>query len=218
MSDLRHLKIRLAHVMKGREKEEEHDQDELERRMSELAVRRLRFSELGPELYDSVVEPRLELFAELAPDALYVRDPHRVGGTVALNRERRYAASIDLGFEVACDGQVEHVMVPFHLRIIPILIQFEREDTLSVPLSEMTASDVAAYVDSKLETAMTTLMKVTENPFYKREHIVIDPVCRMTFHEDQAAASIVHDGKRVFFCAATCKERFEDNPQDYRLS
>lgn len=218
MNNLDDLRNRLGGVLQTEEQEHEHDQSDLERRMSELAIRRLRFSELAPHLYDSVVEPRLELFADLVEDSLYIRGEHRCRGVVAMNRERRYAASIELGFDVTCDGQIEHVLVPYYMRIIPILIQFERQATLSIPLADVTDGAVASFVDSKLESAMQTFVEVTRNPFYQREHIVSDPVCGMTFHEDQAVASIEHGGRNIYFCAMTCKERFEANPDEYSAS
>jgi Cu+-exporting ATPase len=43
----------------------------------------------------------------------------------------------------------------------------------------------------------------------------IDPVCGMTVDPERAAGSYEFEGRRYFFCAASCLERFKANPQAY---
>ena len=42
-----------------------------------------------------------------------------------------------------------------------------------------------------------------------------DPVCGMQVDEKKAAATLVHDGKKYYFCAPGCKSAFEKNPGKY---
>jgi len=42
-----------------------------------------------------------------------------------------------------------------------------------------------------------------------------DPVCGMLVKTDEAAARGEYQGKHFFFCAASCKESFDRNPQRY---
>ncbi|HEY5649119.1 MAG TPA: YHS domain-containing protein [Nitrospiria bacterium] len=42
-----------------------------------------------------------------------------------------------------------------------------------------------------------------------------DPVCKMEVREDQAAAKTDFRGTTYYFCALGCKERFEQNPEQY---
>jgi len=42
-----------------------------------------------------------------------------------------------------------------------------------------------------------------------------DLVCGMDVVEDSAAATLEYQGKTYFFCAETCKEKFEQDPQKY---
>lgn len=218
MTSLDSLKKRLDSVLQVQQQRQTHDHEELEVKMAELARRRLEFSKRAPELFETVIEPRLRLFAEQLPDSLYTRTTHGHSGIVSINRHRRYAAMVELEVSVTCDGQVEQILVPYELRIIPILIQFEREDTLSLPLFEADAAAVRAFVDSKLEGAARSYVELTNNPHYQREHLVIDPVCGMTIHEDQAAAVVEHEGRKIFFCAQVCKERFEQDPSEFVLT
>jgi Cu+-exporting ATPase len=42
-----------------------------------------------------------------------------------------------------------------------------------------------------------------------------DPVCGMIVKTDEAAGRSEYQGKSYFFCAVTCKERFDRNPQTF---
>ncbi len=42
-----------------------------------------------------------------------------------------------------------------------------------------------------------------------------DPVCGMSFRDEEAEATFVHKGKTYFFCSQTCKEEFEQSPEDF---
>ncbi len=42
-----------------------------------------------------------------------------------------------------------------------------------------------------------------------------DPVCHMSVDESKAAATSAYKGKTYYFCAKTCKERFDKEPEKY---
>jgi Cu2+-exporting ATPase len=42
-----------------------------------------------------------------------------------------------------------------------------------------------------------------------------DPVCGMMVDEKKAAATMVYKGTPYYFCAKSCKERFEKNPEPF---
>ncbi|MBT8335520.1 MAG: YHS domain-containing protein [Gemmatimonadetes bacterium] len=44
---------------------------------------------------------------------------------------------------------------------------------------------------------------------------VHDEVCGMTIDTDEAAASCLFQGKRYYFCAARCKQKFLEHPEWY---
>ncbi|MDQ5984590.1 MAG: hypothetical protein CSYNP_00285 [Syntrophus sp. SKADARSKE-3] len=43
----------------------------------------------------------------------------------------------------------------------------------------------------------------------------VDPVCKCTVDEENAAHSTEHNGKKVYFCSVSCKEEFEKSPLQY---
>jgi YHS domain-containing protein len=42
-----------------------------------------------------------------------------------------------------------------------------------------------------------------------------DPVCKMEVDESKAAGTAVYKGKKYYFCAESCKTRFEKEPEQY---
>ncbi|HUK56769.1 MAG TPA: YHS domain-containing protein [Nitrospiria bacterium] len=42
-----------------------------------------------------------------------------------------------------------------------------------------------------------------------------DPVCGMTIDEKKAAGNSVYKGATYYFCAKSCKEKFDRNPEQY---
>jgi Cu+-exporting ATPase len=42
-----------------------------------------------------------------------------------------------------------------------------------------------------------------------------DLVCGMEVNEEEAAASSLYKGKKYYFCAETCKQKFDENPEKY---
>ncbi len=45
--------------------------------------------------------------------------------------------------------------------------------------------------------------------------MAIDPVCKMTVDEKNAAHTSEYKGKKYYFCAPGCKKAFDANPQKY---
>jgi len=44
---------------------------------------------------------------------------------------------------------------------------------------------------------------------------VIDPVCRMTIDSEKAAATSDYKGQTIYFCAKSCKAKFDGAPEKY---
>lgn len=42
-----------------------------------------------------------------------------------------------------------------------------------------------------------------------------DPVCGMDVEEQKAAGTSQYQGRSYFFCSQSCKEKFNQNPEQY---
>lgn len=47
------------------------------------------------------------------------------------------------------------------------------------------------------------------------DQLTKDPVCGMMVEPAKAAATSVHEGKTYYFCAKSCKTRFDQNPKAF---
>ena len=45
--------------------------------------------------------------------------------------------------------------------------------------------------------------------------MAIDPVCKMQVNETKAAGTSEYHGKTYYFCAVSCKRKFDENPEKY---
>lgn len=45
--------------------------------------------------------------------------------------------------------------------------------------------------------------------------MAIDPVCGMKVDSEKAPTKTEYEGKTIYFCASACKEKFEENPEEY---
>jgi P-type Cu+ transporter len=45
--------------------------------------------------------------------------------------------------------------------------------------------------------------------------MAIDPVCKMQVDESKAAGKSDYKGTTYYFCNASCKTKFDQNPQQY---
>jgi YHS domain-containing protein len=45
-----------------------------------------------------------------------------------------------------------------------------------------------------------------------------DPVCGAKVNENKAPATSTYEGERYVFCGQECKDKFDENPQQYAKS
>jgi YHS domain-containing protein len=45
--------------------------------------------------------------------------------------------------------------------------------------------------------------------------MVIDPVCKMKIDENKAKGKSEYKGQAYYFCAVSCKEKFDKEPEKY---
>jgi YHS domain-containing protein len=45
--------------------------------------------------------------------------------------------------------------------------------------------------------------------------MVTDPVCKMQIDEKKAAGTSEYNGKTYYFCALSCKTRFDQDPEKF---
>ena len=213
MTDVDNLRSRIQMMLSSRRTKRAEKQQEVEDYMQALGRRQDHFVEVAAKIFESIVEPRLKLLEEQLEDASYQRSSE-TRGIVTLNRERRYAATASLEMEIQCDQEMRNLLVNYHLRIIPVLMEYRGQDSLVLPLEAVDDTRVASFVEEKLVECVQTYLKLQDIPAYRKSTFRRIPVCGMETQSD-GAISVVHDGKTYFFCSEVCKNRFLEQPSRY---
>ena len=161
--------------------------------------------------------PRFAVLAETFPNRLTPRvsqDGSRVTTGFACTEEYPVDTRIDITIEH--DAEFECAWLMFEVHIIPILMDYERQGRLDVDLGEAASLRVARFVEDRIVQFASDYLRVRDpDSFYQRDLRVTDPVCGMAFRRAEAAASVVHGGRKYFFCVPRCRELFEADPERY---
>lgn len=213
MKDLDNLRSRLQMMLSSRRIKRAEKQQEVEDSMEALGRRQDHFAEVAAKIFERIVEPRLKLLEEQLKDAGYQRSSE-TRGVVTLNREGCYAATVSLEMGIQCDQETRNLLVNYHLRIIPVLMEYRGQDSLALPLEAADDARVASFVEEKLVECVQTYLELQDIPGYRKSTFMRDPVCGMENPSD-GAISVVHDGKTYFFCSEVCKNRFFEQPSRY---
>lgn len=208
------LRKGLDALMAKTAREREGRQEALESDMQALVQREQGFQELAARLYAEVVGPRLALIREYCGDAEYHTAGSPNAGIVDFNTKRDYSASVQLYLAIVPDASFEAAVIQYRFQILPIFMEFQSDDSLTLPLDAIDEAALAKFVEDKILQSVDAYLRLQKEPQYQRGHMVADPVCRMSIHRAQAIPT-KHAGKTYYFCATACRDRFLKEPNRY---
>ena len=107
------------------------------------------------------------------------------------------------------------VLLEYCPRILPILLEFKRRETLTFPLDRMDEGLVVKFVEDRIVEFVETYLKLLKHPHYQRENLVSDPVCKMKFNRFIAAAQEMYGSQTYYFCVSECHRKFLAEPEKY---
>lgn len=212
MSDITDLQKRIdSEFAAGRERTAALQQQAVktyEDRQARLAT----FNSLCERL-QSVWRPRFEL--------LQAKFGENVKVTPSITREARRVvlavdspvASVKLEFSASTDTDVRNLVLQYDLEILPIYMQFKGHDEVAFPLDAVDDAAVGRWFDDRIVDFVQTYLSLSENQYYLKDHMVTDPVAKVSFPSFAAAATITV-GKNVFHFISqkTCDEFKKSNP------
>jgi len=185
--------------------------------MGALNARLDRFHALTTAWLKDEILPRLKALSAVLPSGR----PPRMGTSALaafLDRESsdEFPASAELVVQFAHDPEVERAHCTVRARIIPVLMQYEKEGTIEIDLDEAETPRLVEFIDQRICRFAADYLRIREpDSPYQRDRQVTDPVCGMTFHRWEAATSVQHNRRTWFFCTDECRERFEADPDKY---
>ena len=211
------LQARLRRVLEESESRRSSRLEERTREMEVLTDRLDRFAALTGAWLRDVVAPRLETLAAAFPNA---RRPRMTEGTgtavVEFGATDELPASCEVCVSFAHDPAVGRVHAMFRARIIPVLMEYEREGVLALEPREEERAKLEGFLDDRLCQFAEEYLRIREpNSPYQKDQTVVDPVCGMALRRWEAAATLRHGDHTYCFCMEECRRRFESEPGRY---
>jgi YHS domain-containing protein len=213
MSDTNDLAQRIEEKLAADEErrraleEEEHD------RRAEHELKVGRFAAVANDLASSVIRPRLEKLVSYFDNAAISSPESGCSHCVCrFESTPRFPASTTLEIAVAHDEAVEKFTITYNLEILPVFVEFEPRDSLTLDIEDPDRGRLAEWIDDKLVGFVDTYLKLEHIEQYQRRNIVTDPVCKARVHKGEAAAEAEFMRRRYFFCSEECRQKFVDDP------
>ena len=207
------MKERIEEILSREQEKIQKEEEKREAEMKDVEAHERRFGELSKHCYFDLIEPRLRTMESYFNDALYHSPRFGEMGAVEFNRDRRFDASItleELGIEP--DFDFKNVIVKYHLHIIPILMDFQDNDSLSFPIDNVDENRLIVFVEDKITQCVETYIRLQEHPAYHKHRTSTDPVCKKAVDCDFATACAVYENQKYYFCSTTCRDRFLERP------
>jgi YHS domain-containing protein len=157
-----------------------------------------------------VWQPRMEAFAKRFGDRVKVSlsaDPARRSALYDFKTE---LARVEMRLSVMTDQDVQKLILNYDLRIIPILMQYDKHAELELPLDAVDDETVAAWIDDRLVQFVRTYLSLHENQHYLKEHMVEDPIAHVRFPKFAAGATLESKGTTHYFISDETRQTFQE--------
>jgi YHS domain-containing protein len=207
------LRERLEYLMQHAEEERSVRMLQQKKQMSEIQQFHDLFITLTQLWFDDIILPKLFLLKEMFPNA---DAPSFLSNlqSCTLIFEQGNGYVVRAKFSVRLREKVEAgtVAVECETEIFPILVEYERKTHAEFPLMEVSAEQIAAFMDENILRFADVYLSIhnTNSPYMKDKR-AIDTVCGMDIFIADAAATRMYKKTRYYFCSKECLNTFEQN-------
>lgn len=191
--------------------------DEAAADFENLAERYQRFVEITEK---ALTDPRagyLQKLADRFDNAELTRSRTRVGllGQLRFRYTTRFPASVTLSLALTHDATVRNVFVTYDVEILPIFINYERHDEISLPIDAFDYDQAFQWVDDKIVGFVRTYMELQFAEQYQKENLVTDPVVGVRFSKIHAYTEETYQGTKYCFLTEDSHTLFMDSPERF---
>lgn len=208
MSDVSNLISRIDAEFTALDNKIKHFQSQTSKEHLEREKRLEQFVKLLDDLRD-IWRPRLEALAKRFGERVRVTPTVEPARRTAAFKFQSELANIDLRFSVVPDADVRQVTFTYNLNILPILMKFESNTTISFPLGAVDTEALGNWIDDRVVDFVKTYVALHENSYYLKGHLVEDPVFKVQFPKYAAAATVEWQGKTHYFVSDDSRQQFE---------
>lgn len=156
-----------------------------------------------------VLKPRLQVLVEKFQDKVHVTPivtDHQQQVTFRFNVP---VARIDLRFRVSHDADVRNLVFDQDLEVLPILMQFDKHASFSVPLDNIDDAKVCQWLDDRIVAFVQTFLEIHQNRYYQKDLLVTDPIAGVEMPKFAAKCSLESGGKTYYFVSEETRREFE---------
>lgn len=155
-----------------------------------------------------VWRPRLEALAEKLKNRVQVEPHVTADRRAAIFTFQSAVARFQLTFTAMTDEDVRHLVLDYSLDVLPILMKFEKNAQLVLPLDDIDPAAVGGWIDDRIIDAVRVYFDIHRNANYLKGHLVRDPVANIEFPKYAAAATLDWKGKTYYFIGDETRAEF----------
>lgn len=210
MADLAQLTSRIdaefADVQKKIETFQKQAQDEFAAREKRYQEQFLPALERMPEL----LRPRLQVLVDKFKDKVNVQPVVAEGVRAVAFKFDSQMARIELTFRVSHDAQVKNLVFDQSLEVLPILMQFDKHASLTVPLDKIDEAKITQWFDDRIVAFIKTFLAIHQNQYYQKDSLVTDPVAGIEMPRYAAKCTLESGGKTYYFVSEETRREFQE--------
>lgn len=193
------------------------EQQRLQAQMTDLELRHEVFVGTAERLTTEIIRPRIEKLVTYFDNARLHEntdfDAHHCG--CSLSHTPRFPATVNFGFGVGHDEQIEKVLLYSDLEILPVFFKFSPHSDTDFLLDHVDDEAAAKWVEQQIVNFVDTYLQLEQSDQYQRESLVTDPVCGMRIRKSVATTSQACQGTTYYFCTGRCASKFAEHPEQY---
>jgi YHS domain-containing protein len=156
-----------------------------------------------------VVRPRLQVLEDRFKDKVHVTPTIAEHMRQATFKFDSRVAQIALTFRVSHDAEVRNLVLDQTLEVLPILMQFDKHSSLTVPLDKIDEDKVTKWVDDRIVAFIKTFLAIHQNQYYQKDNLVTDPVAGVQMPRYAARCTLESGGKTHYFISEETRREFE---------
>jgi YHS domain-containing protein len=118
-------------------------------------------------------------------------------------------AQVTLRFSFRHDPEVRNMILDYDLEILPILMKFDSNSTLELPLAAFDEQAATAWLEDRLVSFVHSFVELNKNQHYLNDQMVEDPVARVRLPKVVARETLDCDGRTYYFISAQTRDEFE---------
>ena len=207
MADTNSLMERIDAEFRSVEQKIKEFQTEKTQAFTERQQRLEQFVKLCDEL-QGVWRPRLDAFSQRFGDRVEVVPNITKNNRSVTFHLKSPLALFDLTLSAMTDVDVRHLILDYSLEILPILMRYEKNSQLELPLENVDHAAVAQWIDDRLIDAVKTYLQLHQNAHYLKGHLVRDPIANVEFPKYAAGATLEWEGQTYYFIAEDTRREF----------